>query len=63
MRQAATIGSVNEVITGEVLSKLYGSPITVLRTNGRIFVLADEIEVDGEAHSHEENVHEHHHHP
>lgn len=33
------IGTVDEVMTSEVLSDLYGSPIEVFRTNGRIVVV------------------------
>ena len=35
----AAIGTVAEVITGPVLSRLYGSPIEVVRLDGRIFVM------------------------
>jgi zinc/manganese transport system ATP-binding protein len=49
----AAIGTVNEVITGPVLSKLYGSPISVVRLGGRIFVLSGEHEVERDAHRHE----------
>ena len=35
----AAIGTVDEVVTGPVLSRLYGAPIEVLRTAGRILVL------------------------
>src|SRR6185312_12138574 len=36
----AALGTVAEVITGPVLSRLYGSDIDVLRVNGRIFVMS-----------------------
>ncbi len=36
---AAALGTVDEVITAPVLSQLYGSPIDVVRLNGRIFVM------------------------
>jgi zinc/manganese transport system ATP-binding protein len=36
----AALGSVDEVITGPVLSRLYGSEMEVERLNGRIFVLS-----------------------
>jgi zinc/manganese transport system ATP-binding protein len=49
----AAIGSVNEVITGPVLSKLYGAPINVIQLGGKIFVLAGDHEVEGDAHRHE----------
>lgn len=49
----AAIGTVSEVITGPVLSKLYGSPISVVHLGGRIFVLSGEHEVERDAHRHE----------
>jgi zinc/manganese transport system ATP-binding protein len=49
----AAIGTVNEVITGPILSKLYGSPISVVRLGKRIFVLSGEHEVERDAHRHE----------
>jgi zinc/manganese transport system ATP-binding protein len=36
----ARLGSIDEVVTSEVLSRLNGMPIDVLRLNGRIVVLA-----------------------
>lgn len=36
----AAIGPVDEVITGPVLSRLYGSPIEVIRVDGGIFVMS-----------------------
>ncbi len=36
----AAIGTVEEVITGPVLSRLYGSAIDVVRIDGRIFVMS-----------------------
>ena len=39
-RGAAALGTVDEVITGPVLSRLYGSEIDVVRLNGRIFVMS-----------------------
>ena len=36
---AAALGTVDEVITGPVLSQLYGSAIDVVRLNGAIFVM------------------------
>ena len=36
----AALGTVDEVITGPVLSRLYGSTIDVVRLNGRIFVMS-----------------------
>ncbi len=53
----AEIGEVKDVITGPVLSKLYGAPIEVYEINGRIFVMSDSVELEVDAHRHE-----HHHH-
>ncbi|WP_428390274.1 metal ABC transporter ATP-binding protein [Lichenicoccus sp.] len=36
----ARLGSIDEVITGPVLSRLYGAPIEVVRLAGRIFVMS-----------------------
>ena len=36
---AAALGTVDEVVTAPVLSQLYGSPIDVVRLNGRVFVM------------------------
>lgn len=49
----AALGTVDEVITGEVLSALYRMPIEVLRVNGRILVVAGHGPVEIEAHRHE----------
>ncbi|ACI51717.1 ABC transporter related [Gluconacetobacter diazotrophicus PA1 5] len=40
-RGAARLGPVDEVVTGPVLSALYGTPVEVIRAGGRIFVVAD----------------------
>jgi zinc/manganese transport system ATP-binding protein len=37
----AALGSVAEVVTGPVLSRLYGAPIEVLHAGGRVFVSAE----------------------
>ena len=55
----AAIGGVDEVINPEVLSRLYGTPITVLKANGRIFVLAEDIELDMGDHAHDDDLHGH----
>jgi zinc/manganese transport system ATP-binding protein len=49
----AAIGSVDEVINGPVLSKLYGTPINVVRVGGRIFVMADDVELETGTHVHD----------
>ncbi len=55
----AILGTVDEVITGPVLSALYGSQIEVLRIGKRIFVMAGDAEVEGEAHRHDHAGHDH----
>lgn len=52
-RGQAVLGSVDAVMTGPVLSRLYGSEIEVLRIGRRIFVMAGDSEAEGEAHRHE----------
>jgi len=51
------LGRVDEVITAPVLSRLYGSPIEVLRVENRIFVMSGEYAVEGDAHRHEGGGH------
>lgn len=65
----AALGTVDEVITGPVLSRLYGSPIDVMRVNGRIFVMSGDVEIEKHDHEHEDEAghahgggHGHHHH-
>ena len=58
----AVLGTVDEVITGPVLSRLYGSQIEVLRIGKRIFVMAGDVEVEGDAHRHDHGGHDHGHH-
>ena len=58
----AALGTVDEVISKPVLSRLYGSPIDVMRVNGRIFVMSGDVEIDKLDHAHEEgDEHEHEH--
>jgi zinc/manganese transport system ATP-binding protein len=58
----AALGTVDEVISRPVLSRLYGSPIDVMRVNGRIFVMSGDVEIDKLDHAHEEGgEHEHEH--
>jgi zinc/manganese transport system ATP-binding protein len=52
---AAVLGPVDEVVTSETLSRLYGAEIEVVRVRDRVFVMAGGIEVDREAHRHEEH--------
>jgi zinc/manganese transport system ATP-binding protein len=53
---AAVIGPVDEVVTGPVLSRLYGSEIEVIHIRDRYFVMAGGVDVEREAHRHD---HEH----
>ncbi|PCE28177.1 ABC transporter ATP-binding protein [Paraburkholderia acidicola] len=55
----AALGTVDEVITKPVLSRLYGSTIDVMRVNGRIFVMSGDVEVEKHDHAHEEDGHDH----
>jgi zinc/manganese transport system ATP-binding protein len=57
----AVLGTVEEVITGPVLSRLYGTDIRVVRADGHIFVMASGHDVEHVEHQHEHG-HEHHHH-
>jgi zinc/manganese transport system ATP-binding protein len=52
-RGEAALGPVEEVITGPVLSRLYGVEIEVVHLGGRIFVMAGSHEVERDAHRHE----------
>ncbi len=53
----AALGTVDEVITRPVLSRLYGSPIDVMHVNGRIFVMSGDVEVEKHDHEHEDDGH------
>ncbi|MGH8781056.1 ABC transporter ATP-binding protein [Paraburkholderia sp.] len=55
----AALGTVDEVITKPVLSRLYGSTIDVMRVNGRIFVMSGDVEVEKHDHAHEDDGHDH----
>ncbi|TXH38136.1 MAG: ATP-binding cassette domain-containing protein [Rhodospirillaceae bacterium] len=56
----AALGTVDQVINGPVLSRLYGSSIDVVRINQRIFVMSGGHDVERDAHMHE-NGHGHDH--
>jgi zinc/manganese transport system ATP-binding protein len=59
-RGQAALGSVDEVITGPVLSRLYGAQIDVIHVRGRIFVMSGAHHVERDAHGHDhEGVHGH----
>jgi zinc/manganese transport system ATP-binding protein len=49
----AAIGTVDEVMTGPVLSRLYDSPIEVIRLQGRIFVMSNGQDVERDSHRHD----------
>lgn len=57
----AVLGAVDEVVTGPVLSRLYGTEIEVVRIGNRVFVMAGDIDVERDAHRHEHDSdgHEH----
>ncbi|BDC37182.1 ABC transporter ATP-binding protein [Paraburkholderia terrae] len=55
----AALGTVDEVITKPVLSRLYGSTIDVMRVNGRIFVMSGDFDVEKHDHEHEDDDHQH----
>jgi zinc/manganese transport system ATP-binding protein len=56
----AVLGSIDEVVTAPVLSKLYGTDIEVVRASGHLFVLSRGRDVERDAHVHEDG-HDHHH--
>jgi len=56
----AVLGPVDEVVTGPVLSRLYGSEIEVVRIKDRVFVMAGGVDVERDAHRHE-GAHSHEH--
>ncbi len=48
----AALGTIDEVITGPVLSRLYGSEIDVIRLAGRIFVMSGGQAMERDHHTH-----------
>ena len=58
----AVLGAVDEVITGPVLSRLYGTDIEVVRIKDRVFVMAGDVDVERDAHRHDEGGRYHHEH-
>jgi zinc/manganese transport system ATP-binding protein len=50
----AALGTVEEVITAPVLSRLYGSEIEVIHLRGRIFVMSSSHDLGSGAHRHEQ---------
>jgi zinc/manganese transport system ATP-binding protein len=60
----AALGTVDEVITGPVLSRLYGSEIDVVRLHGRIFVMSGSHDMEHDEHRHDDgHAHRHDHQP
>jgi zinc/manganese transport system ATP-binding protein len=58
----AALGAVDEVITGPVLSRLYGSDIDVIRLRGRIFVMSGGHDMEHDEHRHDDGpAHRHDH--
>jgi zinc/manganese transport system ATP-binding protein len=55
-RGQAALGTVDEVITRAVLSRLYGSEIDVIRVKGRIFVMSGSHDVEHDAHRHDNGL-------
>ncbi len=58
-RGRAALGTVDEVMTSAVLSRLYGAAIDVLRIKDRIIVVAAHGEAEAEAHRHDDAHHHH----
>ena len=59
----AVLGSVEEVVTAPILSKLFGTEIQVLRADGHIFVMSRGLDVERTDHLHDDgHDHGHHHH-
>lgn len=61
----AALGTVDEVVTAPVLSRLYGTEINVLRADGHIFVMSGGRDVERAEHLHDHDGHDHgheHHH-
>jgi zinc/manganese transport system ATP-binding protein len=53
---AAVIGSVDEVVTSPVLSRLYKAEIEVVRVKDRYYVMAGGVDVERDAHRHDHHV-------
>ncbi len=48
----AALGTVDEVVTPAILSRLYGAPVEVVRVNGHIFVMSGGYDIERERHRH-----------
>ena len=57
-RGQAALGPVAEVITGPVLSRLYGTDIDVIEVQGRIFVMSGGTDVEHDPHQHAHDGHD-----
>jgi zinc/manganese transport system ATP-binding protein len=57
----AALGTVDEVVTPTVMSRLYGAPIDVVRVGGRIFVLSNGHDVEHQPHAHDDHDDHHEH--
>ena len=57
----AVLGTVDEVVTAPVLSRLFGTDISVVRTDGHIFVMSRGRDIERVEHSHDHG-HDHGHH-
>jgi zinc/manganese transport system ATP-binding protein len=57
----AVIGAVEDVVTGPVLSRLYGTEIEVVHIKDRYFVMAGDVDVERDAHRHDDHGHGHSH--
>jgi zinc/manganese transport system ATP-binding protein len=55
----AAIGTVEEVVTAPVLSRLYGTDIDVIRADGHIFVVSRGRDVERTDHLHDHDRHSH----
>jgi zinc/manganese transport system ATP-binding protein len=53
---AAVIGAVDDVVTGPVLSRLYGTDIEVVHIKDRYFVMAGDVDVERDAHRHDDHA-------
>jgi zinc/manganese transport system ATP-binding protein len=53
----AALGTVEDVVTGPVLSRLYGTDIDVIRADGHIFVVSRRRNVERTDHLHDDNDH------
>jgi zinc/manganese transport system ATP-binding protein len=52
---AAVVGTVEDVVTGPVLSRLYRADIEVVRVRDRYFVMAGGVDVERDAHRHDDH--------